>query len=106
MQGGLPPRRLPVLAQSRGVSSGSWTLQPSVGMIRIPPPGAGATRMVPRKISRRMMAWTSGRWAFAWMAPQSEVADSRLIPMMWHTNEEVMGAASSRIMAVMSSRRR
>src|SRR5579883_1623682 len=49
-------------AVGSGLSTG---LEARAGMMRIPPLGAGTTRISPRKISRRMMAWASGRWAFA-----------------------------------------
>ena len=60
-------------------SSASNGLSAVVGMMRIPPPAAGTTRIVPREIPRRMMAWTSGRWALAWRVSHQEPADSGLI---------------------------
>jgi hypothetical protein len=52
--------------------------------MRIPPPGAGTTRIVPREISRRMMSWTSGRWAFAWNLSPREHTDSCDIAAVLH----------------------
>ena len=51
----------PAAAEGSDSSTGLVSIS---GMMRIPPPGAGATRISPREISRRIMAWTSGRWAF------------------------------------------
>jgi hypothetical protein len=68
--------RSPTAAAGTGSSTG---LVPFAGMMRIQPPGAGTTRIVPLEISRRMVDWTSGKWALAWRVSQLEPADSGII---------------------------